>query len=54
MPFAEVIPRKWQGEGFQRKVRLTSLAFLAICRDNNISTEEELWALAVDYEAKGD
>jgi len=40
--------------GFQRKLKLSPLAFLDLCRNHSIQTEDELWALAWDLEAKGD
>ena len=48
--FQDVIPRKWQASGFQRKQKLTPLGFFDICKENNIETDEELWALAVDLD----
>ena len=52
--FEDVIPRKWLASGFQRKLKLSPLAFLDLCRNHSIQTEDELWALAWDLEAKGD
>lgn len=50
----EHIPRQWQTVGFVRKTKMTWLAFLNVCREHNIETEGQLWALATDLEEKGD
>ena len=50
----EYIPRHWKGANFVRKAKLTPMGFLGICRDHSVQTEDELWALAVDLESKGD
>jgi hypothetical protein len=54
MGFAQVIPKKWQAEGFSRTIRMTTMSFLAACREHKVQTEDELWALAADGEEKGD
>ena len=53
-PLEEFIPRSMKAEGFVRKCKMTPLAFLDVCRNNGVDTEEQLWALAVDLEEKGD
>ncbi len=50
----EFIPRPWKKEGFVRKTKMTHIAFLDLCRNNEVTTEEGAWALAVDLESKGD
>ena len=50
----EHIPRNWQQPGFVRKTKMTSLVFLSVCREHNVKTENQLWALANDFEDKGD
>ena len=50
----DVIPRKWQAPGFQRRVQMTSLAFLDIVRKSSVKTVAEVWALATELEEKGD
>ena len=50
----EFIPRLWQKEGFQRRTKLSHLAFLNVCRENEIKTETAAWALAERLESKGD
>ena len=50
----EHIPRAWRQPGFVRKVKMAPLAFLDVCRKHNVKTEEGAWALAADFEEKGD
>jgi hypothetical protein len=50
----EHIPRPWRQVGFVRKTKMTALAFLGVCREHNVKTENQLWALATDFEDKGD
>ena len=52
--FEDVIPKKWLGANFQRKVTLSPLAVLDLCRKHEIRTETEAWALAATLEEKGD
>ena len=54
VPLEEHIPRHMRQQGFVRKCKLTWLGFLGLCRDNNVTTETEAWALASDLEEKGD
>ena len=50
----EHIPRQWKTVGFVRKTKMTWLAFLGVCREHNVETEAQLWALATELEEKGD
>lgn len=50
----EHVPRHMRQPGFVRKVKLTPLAFLGLCREHNVATEDEAWALAADLEEKVD
>ena len=50
----EHLPRHMRQAGFVRKCKLTPLAFLDLCRNNNVTDETEAWALASDLEEKGD
>ena len=52
--FSEILPRKWQADGFTRRSKLTPLAVLNLCREHSITTEEQIWALALDFESKSD
>ena len=54
MSFDDVLPKKWRSEGFVRRVRMTPLAFLGVCREHNLRSESEAWALANEQEEKGD
>ena len=54
MPFDQCIPRKWKAEGFIRKTELTAYAFLELCRQHTVRTEEKAWASATDLEQQGD
>jgi hypothetical protein len=50
----EHVPRHMRQPGHVRKVKLTPLAFLELCRQHNVTTEDEAWALGTDLEEKGD
>ena len=50
----EFIPRSWQKPGFQRRTKLTHLAFLDICREHGVTSEAAAWTLAEDFESKSD
>jgi hypothetical protein len=50
----ESIPVKWQASGFVRPVKMTALAFLDVCKENDINSEEDAWALAARLEGKGE
>ena len=52
--FEEFIPKQWQKSGFQRKTKMSNLAFLDICKEHQVQTEAAAWALAEDLEGKGD
>ena len=50
----EFIPRPWQKQGYQRRTKMSPLAFLDLCREHEIQTEPAAWALAEQLENKGD
>jgi hypothetical protein len=52
--FEDIVPKKWQADGFIRRSKVTAIGFLEICRHNNIRTEDEAWALATEQEEQGD
>ena len=54
MKFEDVIPKKWLAKGFVRKMRLTHVTFLDVCRQHGVRTEDGLWALAGEMEESGD
>jgi len=54
MQLNEIIPKYMQKEGFVRKTKLTPMAFLDLCRNNNLYTEKDVWAFATSLEEKGD
>ena len=52
--FDQFIPRSWQKEGYQRKTKMSHLAFLDICREHSVTSEVAAWALAEQLEKRGD
>ena len=54
VPLVEHLPRYMRQPGFVRKVKLAPLAFLDLCREHNVTTEEDAWALGAEFEEKGD
>ena len=50
----EFIPSTWAKPGFQRRTKLSHIAFLDICRANEVDTEPAAWALAEKLEETGD
>ena len=53
-PVDQVVPRRLQGEGFVRKVRMTKLAFYDLCVAQNLRTHDEVWARAAELDEQGD
>ena len=53
-PVDQVVPRRQQGEGFVRTVRMTHLAFYDACAKYNLRTEEQAWAKATELDTQGD
>ena len=53
-PVNQVVPRRLQGEGFVRKVRMTNLAFYDLCVQHNLRTQDQVWAKANELDEQGD
>ena len=54
IPIRELVPQKWQRPGFTRRQRLSHMQFLKVCRENEVTSVDEAWALACAMEDKGD
>jgi hypothetical protein len=54
LPLKQVIPQKWQAEGFVRRNKMTGVQFYDACRRHEITNEDELWAVAETLSEKGD
>ncbi len=54
VPLEEHIPRHMRQQGYVRKMKLTPLAFPDLCREHDVTTEADAWALAAELEEKGD
>ena len=53
-PFEQVLPRRWQQQGFVRHTRMTSLAFYELCRQHHLDNTTDLWAKATELSEAGD
>jgi len=54
IPIRELLPQKWQRPGFTRRQRISNMQFLKVCRENEVTSVDEAWALACAMEDKGD
>ena len=54
LPLKQAIPQKWQAEGFVRRNKMNGVQFYDCCNRHEITTEEELWAVAGSLSEKGD
>ena len=53
VPLSDIVARKWQSDGFTRKITMSSYAFIEVCRENSVRTEDETWTLATGLEEQG-
>ena len=53
-PLSIIIPQKWRGEGFVRRNKMTGVAFYDTVKEHQITTEDEMWAVAEQLSEKGD